>query len=128
MSKERLIDLFYMYGADIAQKMEQIASLELFSNLEKSHTIDDIALIFNIPEGDNKFRVTLDNGYCYMISNHDLLYKLDAHIDYILDTIDNINAMEQADIKPDYNAIVDVIQAKTMNLIEESIRFIKELK
>lgn len=126
MTKERLIDLFYMYGDDISHKMEQIASLEGYGNLEQTANIADIALIFNIPGGANKFRVMMENGHYFVIGNHELLLKLDAHIDYILDTVDSVNALEQVGATLDYNAIVAVVQSKTMALIEESIKFIKE--
>lgn len=127
MTKERMFDLMYMYGADTAQKMEQIVSLELFGTLEKSDEINDIELSFyDAVRGTNQYTISLENGTHSVISNHALLFKLDSHVTNILGTIDAVIALEEKGVKIDYKSVISPVNDKTSKLLEEAITFIKE--
>lgn len=128
ISKDRLIDLFYMYGADIAQKMEQIASLEGYGTLEKSREVADMELSFYIPGYTNKFTVKMEDGTYFLICNNDLLLRLDQQINNILDTIDGINEHENKGFSVNYNIVIEHIQEQNLALINEAINYIKEWK
>lgn len=127
MTKDRMIDLMYMYGADVAQKMEQIVSLELFGGLERADDIDDIEMTFyDAVTKNNKFTIKLVDENFSVIANHELLFQLDAHVTNILETVDAVIVLEEKGVKIDYNSVVAPIQAKTMKLVEDAIKFIRE--
>ena len=127
MNRNKMIDLMYMYGADIAQKIDQIVSLEIYGSVEKSHTVEDVELSFyDAVTKNNKYLVKLEDGSYSVIGNHAMLFKLDSHLTNILETVDMVIALEQRGVEIDYNSVVAQIQTQTLNLLKESIDFIKE--
>lgn len=127
MSEDKMIDLMYMYGADVAQKIDQIVSLEIFGSIDKSHKIMDVQLSFyDAVTKDTKYLVTLEDGKYYVIENNPVIFKLDSHITNLLETVDDVLDLNMRGIKVDYNSIIAQMQAQTLNLLEASMYFIRE--